>query len=299
MNWDLEQVRAFVAAADKGSFSAAARHLGKAQSRVSTAVANLELDLGVELFDRSRRLPVLTHAGAELLEDARLLLNQSQRLQARAGEYSQGSEISLQLAVDESMMITLQREFFQDFASQFPRLKLTLINGSQSDITQWVSRREADLGLTFYPKRLYAKDEQDSLQYSLLSQFRQCLIVAKSHSLARIEKIDLEHLQAYRQLLICDQQGKSGEQIVSSDHWFIDSYYSIIELVVAGLGWAIVPEHLAESEWYRAEMQRIPADSLGTSMLTEVALVKRRDRGKGPAIDWFYQHAAKLFNRDN
>jgi len=53
MNWTIEQLRAFVAAADEGSFSAAGRLLGRAQSVVSTHVSVLEDTLGVELFDRS------------------------------------------------------------------------------------------------------------------------------------------------------------------------------------------------------------------------------------------------------
>ncbi len=55
MHWDLDQLRQFVATADGGSISAAARNLGKAQSAVSTAIALLEADLGVMLFDRSGR----------------------------------------------------------------------------------------------------------------------------------------------------------------------------------------------------------------------------------------------------
>ena len=62
MNPSMEQLEAFVAAAAQGSFSGAARALGKAQSAVSTQISNLEIDLGVELFDRTGRNPVLTAA---------------------------------------------------------------------------------------------------------------------------------------------------------------------------------------------------------------------------------------------
>ena len=51
MNWTIEQLRAFVTAAEKGSFSAAGRAMGRAQSVVSTHIAMLEDSLGVELFD--------------------------------------------------------------------------------------------------------------------------------------------------------------------------------------------------------------------------------------------------------
>jgi DNA-binding transcriptional LysR family regulator len=49
----LDQFRTFVAAADEGSFSAAGRRLGRAQSVVSQTLANMEAQLGTKLFDRS------------------------------------------------------------------------------------------------------------------------------------------------------------------------------------------------------------------------------------------------------
>ncbi len=51
MRFSLEHLEVFVAVVEAGSFSEAARRLGNAQSRVSTTIANLETDLGVELFD--------------------------------------------------------------------------------------------------------------------------------------------------------------------------------------------------------------------------------------------------------
>ena len=62
-----EALLAFAEAALLGSFTAAARKLGKRQSTVSEAIANLEIDLGVQLFDRSTRTPTLTDAGRALL----------------------------------------------------------------------------------------------------------------------------------------------------------------------------------------------------------------------------------------
>jgi DNA-binding transcriptional LysR family regulator len=67
----LDQIRTFIAAVDEGSFSAAGRRLGRAQSVVSQTLANLEGQLGVQLFERSGRYPVLTGEGRALLTDAR------------------------------------------------------------------------------------------------------------------------------------------------------------------------------------------------------------------------------------
>src|ERR1700733_6613119 len=81
MPYSPESLQAFVEAAALGSFSAAARRLGKTQSTVSTAIAPLEADLGVSLFDRSGRYPRLTEAGRQVLGHAQEILAADARLQ--------------------------------------------------------------------------------------------------------------------------------------------------------------------------------------------------------------------------
>jgi DNA-binding transcriptional LysR family regulator len=71
----LDQLRTFIAAADEGSFSAGGRRLRRAQSVVSQTLANLETQLGVKLFDRSSRSPVLTSQGVALLAEARAVVD--------------------------------------------------------------------------------------------------------------------------------------------------------------------------------------------------------------------------------
>ncbi|MGC7974414.1 LysR family transcriptional regulator, partial [Salmonella enterica] len=71
----LDQLRDFVQVADSGSFLAAARKLSRAQSAVSYAIATLEDQLGVLLFDRSGYRPQLTSPGVALLADARQVLD--------------------------------------------------------------------------------------------------------------------------------------------------------------------------------------------------------------------------------
>lgn len=70
----LDQMRVLVAVADAGSFSAAARKLGRVQSAISQAIQTLETTLGLSLFDRSGKTPQLTDAGKALVGDARALI---------------------------------------------------------------------------------------------------------------------------------------------------------------------------------------------------------------------------------
>src|SRR5437879_10091762 len=103
MTWTLEQLSVFVAAAEAGSFSAAARKLGRAQSAVSTAISLLEASLGTDLFDRSARSPVLTDAGITLLAEARELLQQSRHFENRALALNKQMPGRLTLGLDEGL----------------------------------------------------------------------------------------------------------------------------------------------------------------------------------------------------
>ena len=98
VQWDLEQMRLFVSVAEQLSFSAVARGQRKAQSAVSNGIALLEADLGVVLFERSSgRQPRLTEAGSVLLEEAREVLRQCERLTGRALSLTRGEEACLRL----------------------------------------------------------------------------------------------------------------------------------------------------------------------------------------------------------
>jgi len=293
MNWTLDQLEAFVTAVNQGSFSAAARKIGKAQSRVSTAITNLEADLGFELFDRSARLPVLTPEGKEMFTEAQAVLAQCQRMQSRAMTVSTGEEISLTVAMDEAVPIVSFENFFLQIAAQFPLLKLTIINGSQDDIAQWVSEKKADIGILFHVKSL-----PDSLDFMPISQFYQSLVVSSRHPLASIPAPSVSELNRYRQLVIRERVGEASAKPISSNHWHIDSYYYIAALVIRGVGWALVPEHLAKEEWYASELVELSAEHIPDSLLVEMGVVKRRDKGNGKIMAWMYSELSIMFKGD-
>ena len=84
---ELEQLRIFVAVAEHGSYSAAAKDLFVSHSTTSRAVSALENELGVTLFERDNRIIGLTKAGESLLRDARELLENAEQLKANLREF--------------------------------------------------------------------------------------------------------------------------------------------------------------------------------------------------------------------
>ncbi|WP_163835645.1 LysR family transcriptional regulator [Spartinivicinus ruber] len=290
MHWTLDQLEAFIASVEMGSFSAAARKLGKAQSRISTAIANLEADLGFELFDRQARLPVLTPSGKEMYQEAQAVLVQCQRLQARAMTVLGGNEASLTLAMDEAIPIEPFEHFFQNAAKQFPLLKLTVLNGSQDDIAEWVETKKADIGILFHLNLL-----PDSLEFMQIGQIKHSLIVSANHPLAKIAAPTVSELIQYRQLVIRGRMGKRQTKTISSEYWYIDSYYHITSLVIKSIGWALVPEHVANIEWYSNESVKLSTKNIPGSFSVAMGIVKRRDRGCSQTMDWMLSEINAIF----
>ena len=279
--WNLDQLQSFVRAADKGSFSAAARSLGKAQSRISSSISDLESELGLSLFDRSRRLPTLTIEGKEMLSEARTILEQCERLHSRALSAANKHEISLVIACDEAMQIGLFQPMYRQLIEQFPHLKLTLINGSRDDIASAVKEGRADFGVMMKTGHL-----SDELEFYSIGYYRHVLIVGLNHPLASVDSPSVSELQAYRQFVICDRYGKDKETPVSANHWDCDSYFNICDLVTSDLGWALVPEHIALLELYRNRVKVLPDNSISQTMLVENGIVRRRGSPVGDASRW-------------
>src|SRR3989449_1316720 len=122
----LDQLRTFIAAADEGSFSAGGRRLRRAQSVVSQTLANLETQLGVKLFDRSSRQPVLTKQGVALLAEARAVVSRMDVFKARAKGLSDGLEPELSVVVDVMLPLEQLTSAVAAFQAEFPATPLTL-----------------------------------------------------------------------------------------------------------------------------------------------------------------------------
>src|SRR3954469_1123748 len=96
----IEQLRTLRAVAEAGSFSAAARKLGRVQAAVSQSIDRLEAQLGLRLFGRSGRVPRLTRDGASIVAAAAKVEGGVDALEELVASLKQGAETSLSIVVD-------------------------------------------------------------------------------------------------------------------------------------------------------------------------------------------------------
>jgi len=289
MNWTLEQLRQFVTTADSGSFSAAARRLGKAQSAVSTAIGLLEADLGVELFDRSRRNAQLTDAGEVLLLEARELLRQAEALDSRARSLSAGSEARLVMALDEALPYAATSTLLREIATRFPDLELTLLNGTATEVADYVEEERADVAFHFVRGSLSPDFDQHQV-----GAVPQGVFVAIDHALAQMDTVQRKDLVKYRQLVM--HADDVHEATYSPRIWRSDSFYSIAEMVADDLGWAILPVNVGMDDAYDKPLRQVHCPTLALPQLS-VRMLWRQGWQLTRTVQWVQSRYEELLSQ--
>ena len=287
MQWNLDQLRLFVSVAEQRSFSAVAREQRKAQSAVSSSIALLEEDLGVSLFDRSSgRQPKLTDAGNALLEEAREVLRQCERLNGRALAMMQGQEARLCVAQDEAMPFQPVIDSLEAMAEQFPSLEVQLSNGTQGDVARKLVERKADLGLLFYHDQI-----PQALERRVLGSIEMVTVCGVDHPLAAQGRVNCQQMAQHRQLLMATQSSVyPGSEPASPQVWRADSFYVMAELLMRGLGWAWLPRNVVQYPAYQGHIVELVSEWTPPALIVE--LVWRRDEPLGPAARWLAERFA-------
>lgn len=280
MGLKIDEIRSFVAVAETGSFSAAARSLKRAQSVVSMHIAGFEAELGYKLFDRTPK-PVLTAQGRELLVGAKRVLVEADRLQNRALTLSDTQSPSIYMGIDLVLEAPVMIDLLRLFAKSFPSVRLQIENISGSEAQWFFTKTAMNLALVFSSDPSLESDEY-ILGHSPLS-----IVVAKNHPLAAIDRPTVDDLRRYRQIVVHARDPESpSPAVVNTDYWEIDSGLWALGLAARGVGWAILPNFLLIGQSaFRGSVMTINSPF----RLEAQRLVLRSKKGEVSAevIDWW------------
>lgn len=280
MGLRIDEIRSFVAVAETGSFSAAARNLKRAQSVVSMHIAGFEAELGYKLFDRTPK-PVLTAQGRELLVGAKRVLVEADRLQNRALTLNDTQTPSIYMGIDLVLEAPVMIDLLRLFAKSFPSVRLQIENISGSEAKWFFSKTAMNLALVFSSDPSLESDEY-ILGHSPLS-----IVVAKNHPLAAIDRPTVDDLRRYRQIVVHARDPQSpSPAVVNTDYWEIDSGLWALGLAARGVGWAILPNFLLIGQSaFRSSVVTINSPF----RLEAQRLVLRSKKGEVSAeiIDWW------------
>ena len=289
----LDQLRVLVTVAETGSFSAAARKLGRVQSAVSQSIQTLEELLEIALFDRSRRTPVLTEAGRVIIEDARHLLRGTENLRARARSIAGEIEPDIAIAVEHTFPRDVLVASLGAFAERFPDLPVTLFTETYGGGERRL--RDGSARLAIYPAEFGAPTD---LASELLYVVRLVPVVAADHPLAALKPpLSLSQLQPYLQLIRADNQRPSTGYfggLLSSRLWRFSDMRTRLEFLLDGLGWSLMPLHLVQPHLDSGALKMLGLRVVGPlSMQSPLHVAHLPSRPPGQAGRWLIEDMRK------
>ena len=293
---DLFQLETFLAVAQEGSFSRAARRLFRTQPAVSQTVHKLEKELGEPLFDRSSREGILTDAGRVLREYAERLLNVRQEARIALRELRELQQGKLSLAANEFTTLYLL-PMLDEFRRLYPMIKVSVQRALASRIPDELVNHSTELGiLTFHP-------DDPQLRSVVVYRDALTLVVPPRHPLASAKEVRIKQLGAqyfvahdvpspYRAKVLETFRRRKVPLNMDVE---LPSIEAIKKFVAMGNGVALIPAICVEAELARGDLVTVPVPELAFER--KVRLVYRKAANLSHAAQAFLRVAQSFAER--
>jgi DNA-binding transcriptional LysR family regulator len=293
----LDQLRAFIAAVDEGSFSAAGRRLRRAQSAVSELIGNLEAQIGVVLFDRSQRYPRLTPAGVLLVADARSVVTNINLLKARAKGISAGLEPELSVVMDVLFPLRAMTEAAKEFRERFSRTPLRLYVEALGGAYKPVLEGRCSIGLV---GPVPATPEGTTLER--LQGVAMVMVAAREHPLAQLSGvIPRAELANHVQLVLTDRSELTAGRdfgVMSPLTWRLGDLFAKHAFLLEALGWGSMPLHAVQQDLADRRLVRLPIEDVPEEgLILPMSALYQTARPPGPAGRWLIERVKECAYR--
>ena len=181
-----------------------AKALFTSQPGISKAILELEGELGVDIFARhGKRLRAVTEPGQQVLKAIELIMREVGNLKRIGEEYSMQDAGTLSIATTHSQARYFLPEPVAQLRKKFPKVNISLHQGSPSQVARMVIEEVADIGVA--TESLTQHDELVTLP---CYEWQHAVVMPAGHALAQLERISLEDLA--REPLVCYHPSFSG-----------------------------------------------------------------------------------------
>lgn len=197
LRFTLRQLEYFTVTAHTGSIAATSRILNVSSPSISTALSQLEKDLGAVLFVRRRPQGLsLTEAGRTLSAQAELILNNATELTRMAGMVSHSIQGHLHLGCLVSFAQIVVPKLRRSFEAAHPAVKLSQSELTQSEIFTALRQGDIDLAIS------YAIDLPNDLEFQAIKSLPPFVMLAPDHPLAKNKILKVEQLTDHAMVLL-------------------------------------------------------------------------------------------------
>lgn len=279
----ITSLHAFVTAGKTYSFSETARRLGKAQSAVSTAINNLEIDLGVELFNRSSYRPSLTRAGVELLHYAEEIVHNLCAMQEKAEALAKDTDLSIRIISNLFCPLGHVYTIFEELTNRWPECQPVIDVVSPCCIESHFQNSKNSLAISTFPT---TRDLQGSVTTEPVGWIEFAYVVASGHPMLRDMPVERRALCKYRQLTLtgaCDDLTNP----TSPQKWVFNDLTIVLSLVEQGLGWALLPKQFVSEKIKAGTLVVIDCCDRMTELRLPYGVFWRKRQPHSPVTEFF------------
>lgn len=248
------QLECFLAVATHLNFAKAAEEVSISQPSVTHQIQSLETELNIKLFNRSTRNVELTVAGLAFWDDARKMIDLSNRAKKRFSDPTSTDIIPLKIGCSGLSQMDLLPKILRKLFQKYPNLHPVFQQIPRTQVFAKVEDSDLDLAIAM-------KDDQQkkgSLVYKELTKTSICCICKPDHPLAVLSSVSIEDMKQYKLILYNPATADPGtaalQNVLSREKSPADLYYceyaeeSII-LVESGIGISILPEILTPNHY--------------------------------------------------
>lgn len=297
MNFDLADLRAFVAVAELSSFRAAAESIHLSQPALSRRIDKLEQALGVRLFERTTRSVNLTAVGRDFSHKARSVLDdlENSLLSMQAVAASQLGEVVI--ACVPSAVYYFLPKVLRDFHEQHPRIRVRIVDDSANGVLESVARGEADFGINFIGT------QEPEIEFNVILKEPFVVACHRQHPIAKQQQVTWRELTKYDFMTVDKSSGNRllvDLALANSDvrpSWCFEAKHvsTLLGLVEAGLGIAVVPRlSMPQGEHPTLAQVQLVEPTLERNM----GLILRQGRRLTPAARKLYDMIDTMWPRE-
>ena len=283
--------RAFLAAAETGSFSRAAEMLRYTPSGVNQLVSALEKEIGFSLFSRSTKGVALTANGQLLLPVIREFLHQEDRIFELSAQMNGLLIGTVTIAAYSSIATHWLPAVIRAFSRDYPHVEIKLMEGIWQEVSQWLEERSADIGFLSY---------QDGMPFEWipLAEDPMLALLPPDHPLAHADVYPLENCgkdSFIMPALGCDDDVEAlfaRRRIKPNIRYTTIESFSAMSMVEQGLGVSVMNRLITEKRV--CDISMIPIDP-PASITLGAALHSRADAS--PAVKMFLKYAVRMLTK--
>lgn len=239
MEYSLNQLQAFVATVEEGSFKAAAIKLNKSSQVIARFISMMEDSCNVLLFERQVRQLHITEEGKKLYRHAKRMMIESEKLNAQLKSFDEQLPNAFTVAIDNTLTCSAVAECYLSVLIEFPTIDLKILSGDTKQVIEWVKSGKAEVALAFSPlASIEGVQEMVAFNFAT-SEVASASQVANEAILTQEEQANM--LQLVPQFIY--DYGHTKRYIFSDRTIVCNGFDEILTMLQTGVGWARLPKY--------------------------------------------------------